>query len=150
MAALAHVKTTNQMRVGIIHNSEAPGLISKITKAAVEHLESSEAIAVLSKVLKEDTATKLINGKKKLSGFDIPGVEMSEFIKQVDAVDEDSFKVDTIFTDNVLRFSSGQRGFVVNGKVIGPLSDEEEFTVDDFELLEKLTMSQYGEKLVQA
>merc|ERR1712142_1014154 len=100
-----------------IHNSRSPGLISRITKAALEQLDSSEAVSVLSKVLKEDTATKLINGKKKLSGFDIPGVEMSDFIKQVDSVDEDSFKRDTIFTDNVLRFSSGQRGFVVNGKV---------------------------------
>ena len=34
--------------------------------------------------------------------------------------------------------------------MVGPLDVTEVLTVNDFELLEKLTMSQYGEKLVQA
>ena len=150
LAAIAHVKTTNQMRVFLVHNTQQPGLISRIAEAALTSLEPSEASAVLSKVLKPGTAEKLISGKKKLSGFDIPGVEMSDFIKKVEEIDEKVFKVHSIFAENVLRFSPGQRGMVVNGKVIGPLDDGEEFTVDDYELLEKLTMSQYGEKLVQA
>ena len=35
-------------------------------------------------------------------------------------------------------------------RMVGPLDATEVLTVNDFELLEKLTMSQYGEKLVQA
>ena len=150
LAALTHVKTTNQLRVGLIHNTNGPGLISKIAQAAMTSLDSSEAISVLSKVLKPSTATKLINGKKKLSDFDIPGLEMNELIKTVEGINDDLFKVHSIFVDSVLKFSSGQRGIVVNGKVIGPLDAEEQFTTDDFELLEKLTMAQYGEKLVQS
>ena len=150
LSAVVHVKTTNQMRVGLIHNTESPGLISRIAEAAVSTLDSGGAVAVLSKVLKHDTATKLTSGKKKLSGFDIPGVEMSEFIRNVDQISEDKFKMHRVFVENVLRFSPGQRGLIVNGKVFGALDDAEEFTVNDYELLEKLTMSQYGEKLVQA
>ena len=35
-------------------------------------------------------------------------------------------------------------------QVLGPLAPGEDLTVNDFDLLEKLTMSLYGEKLVQA
>ena len=149
LAALGHVKTTNQMRIGLIHNTDSPGLISKIAQAAVTNLDTAGANAVLSKVLKEDTAKKLVSGKKKLSGFDIPGVEMSQFIKEVETIDEEIFKVHHIFASEALKLGSS-RGLVVNGKVIGPLEQSEEINQNDFDLLEKLTMSQYGEKLVQA
>ena len=149
LAGLAHVKTTNQMRVGLVHNTASPGLISRIAQAALTTLDSAGASAVLSKVLKEDTATKLVAGKKKLSGFDIPGVEMGQFIKEVENIDEEVFKVHQMFAMDTLKVGSS-RGLVVNGKVIGPMEEEEEISLSDFDLLEKLTMSQYGDKLVQA
>ena len=150
LSALVQVKRTNQMRIGLIHNTESPGLISKIAQAAVSTLEPAESSAVLSKVLKEDTASKLVAGKKKLSGFDIPGVEMSKFIKEVEkTTDDDLFQVHRLFASQDLKLADG-RGLVVNGKIIGPLAAEEEINTNDLELLEKLTMSQYGEKLVQA
>ena len=149
LSALGQVKTTNQMRIGLIHNTPSPGLISKIAQAAVTTLDTAESSAVLSKVLKEDTASKLVAGKKKLSGFDIPGVEMSQFIKEVEETDEDLFTVHRLFATEDLKLGDS-RGLVVNGKIIGPLAAEEEINTEDFDLLEKLTMSQYGDKLVQA
>ena len=149
LSALGQVKTTNQMRIGLIHNTPSPGLISKIAQAAVTTLDTAESSAVLSKVLKEDTASKLVAGKKKLSGFDIPGVEMSQFIKEVEETDEDLFTVNRLFATEDLKLGDS-RGLVVNGKIIGPLAAEEEINTEDFDLLEKLTMSQYGDKLVQA
>ena len=149
LSALGQVKTTNQMRIGLIHNTPSPGLISKIAQAAVTTLDTAESSAVLSKVLKEDTASKLVAGKKKLSGFDIPGVEMSQFIKEVEETDEDLFTVHRLFATEDLKLGDS-RGLVVNGKIIGPLATEEEINTEDFDLLEKLTMSQYGDKLVQA
>ena len=91
LAAVAHVKTTNQVRVWIIHNTGKPGLLSRVVEAAIISLDSSEAISVISKVLKPSTATKLVSGKKKLYDFDIPGVEMSEFIKTVEELSEEVF-----------------------------------------------------------
>ena len=149
LSALGQVKTTNQMRIGLIHNTPSPGLISKIAQAAVTTLDTAESSAVLSKVLKEDTASKLVAGKKKLSGFDIPGVEMSQFIKEVEETDEDLFTVHRLFATEDLKLGDS-RGLVVNGKIIGPLAVEEEINTEDFDLLEKLMMSQYGDKLVQA
>jgi len=149
-SAVSHVKSTNQMRVGFIHNTPNPGMISKAAEAAVRNLGSSAACSLLSKILKEDTAKKLMDGKKKLADYDIPGVEMNDFIKQMDELDEELFKIHRIFVKNVLAFDESKIGMITNGKVIGPLDENEELTNNDFDLLEKLTMSQYGEKLVQA
>eukprot|EP00090_Calanus_glacialis_P019622 TRINITY_DN3011_c0_g1_i1.p1 TRINITY_DN3011_c0_g1~~TRINITY_DN3011_c0_g1_i1.p1 ORF type:complete len:1524 (+),score=468.92 TRINITY_DN3011_c0_g1_i1:46-4617(+) len=149
-AAVSHVKSTNQMRVGFVHNTPNPGMISRAVEAAVRNLGSSAAVSLLSKILKEDTANKLMEGKKKLADYDIPGVEMNDFIKQMEEIDDELFKIHRTFVKNVLAFDESKIGVVTNGKVIGPLGDKEDLTNNDFDLLEKLTMSQYGEKLVQA
>ena len=149
-AAVSHVKSTNQMRLAVVHNSPNPGLISRASEAALRNLGGSAANALLTKILKEDTATKLLNGKKKLSDYDIPGVEMKEFVSQMEGISDDLFKIHISFVTKVLKFETSKIGVLTNGKVIGPLEDNEELTNNDFDLLEKLTMSQYGEKLVQA
>ena len=57
-AAVSHVKSTNQMRLAVVHNSPNPGLISRASEAALRNLGGSAANALLTKILKEDTATK--------------------------------------------------------------------------------------------
>lgn len=47
----------------------------------------------------------------------------------------------------VLNMELGTRAVLCNGRVIGPLDDNEEFTNDDFSLLERFSQSNYGEKL---
>merc|ERR1719369_1578921 len=39
---------------------------------------------------------------------------------------------------------------VTNGRILGPLEPKEELTINDLDLLEKLTMAHYGDKMVQA
>ena len=60
----------------------------------------------------------------------------------------DVFEVHATFCKNALGMRPGQSAVVVNGKLIGPLDEKEHFGADDFNLLEKFTMSQYGEKMV--
>jgi len=100
--------------------------------------------------LKEETVTKLMNGKKKLVDYDIPGVEMNSLVAKAEEIGNDLFQIYNAFASGVLGFQPGQIGVVSNGRVVGPLNSDETFTSNDFDLLEKLTMSQYGEKLVQA
>jgi len=149
-AAVSHVKSSTQVRVGLIHNTGKPGFISKTVEAAVRSLDSSAASAFLAKLLKEDTVIKLISGKKQLGDYDIPGVDMEELKAATLEVKEELFAVHSLFVSNVLVFTSGQIGVVTNGRILGPLDSNEELTSNDFDLLEKLTMGQYGEKLVQA
>ncbi|GAA6065467.1 UDP-glucose:glycoprotein glucosyltransferase 2 isoform X1, partial [Tachysurus ichikawai] len=45
------------------------------------------------------------------------------------------------FCQEVLKMKAGQTAVVSNGRVLGPFAEEEEFSMDDFHLLEKLTLS---------
>lgn len=42
---------------------------------------------------------------------------------------------------------ASQRGVVANGRVLGPLDDDENFLIEDFSLLERFTSSSYLEKI---
>lgn len=50
----------------------------------------------------------------------------------------------------VLGFPAGARGIVCNGRVLGPLEADEDFTPDDFALLERFTMSVHVDKIYAA
>ena len=65
-------------------------------------------------------------------------------------LDEDVFAVHRIYAAKVLKLKPSQQAVITNGRMIGPLEEGEVLSINDFELLEKLTMSQYGDKLVQA
>ena len=147
-AAVSHIKTSSLMRVAVVHNAEKVGPVSKMVQAAVETLDVKAAKHLLQKVLKEDTVQKLASGKKKLTDYDIPGVDMKEFSKAVDSMGDDIFSIHSTFASTALSMKPGQNAVVTNGKLIGPLDEKEQFGTDDFNLLEKFTMSQYGEKMV--
>ena len=94
--AVSHVKSSSLMRVGVIQNvgeKEKVGLISKIVKAAFSVLDNAGAKNLLSKVLKEDTVKKLLNGKKKLADYDIPGADMSALVKAVEEIADKDFEI---------------------------------------------------------
>ena len=46
-----------------------------------------------------------------------------------------------------VKVSPESRAVIINGKLVGPLRDDEEFTAGDFNLLEKYSMNLYGNKL---
>merc|ERR1719334_948943 len=149
-AGIVHVKASGQMRLALVHSNPRAGMLSRTVEAAVRSLDSSAAAAMLAKILKEDTVKKLVTGKKQLADYDIPGVEMDKVEQAVKDLKDVVFKVRHRFATNVIGFTAGQIGLLTNGRLLGPLDEGEELTVNDFDLLEKLTMSQYGAKLVEA
>ena len=149
--ALAQLKSSNQLRVGIIFNSAEPGFATKVTRAALESQTSNTGLRnILGKILKEDTLKSLQNGKKKLEDYDIPGADMEALIKAFNAEKStDMLDIHQIFVKKGLTgFDVGQNGILLNGRIIGPLKSGEHFGVDDFNLLDKFSMSSFGEKLV--
>lgn len=54
-----------------------------------------------------------------------------------------------VFVTSVLKFKPGQRGVVTNGRVFGPLEEDETFVVDDFALLDRIFFNNFAEKIVQ-
>lgn len=53
------------------------------------------------------------------------------------------------YIKTVLNLEKGARAIVCNGQLIGPLDDDEEFTNEDFSLLERFTQSTYDDKLLK-
>lgn len=51
------------------------------------------------------------------------------------------------YVKTVLNMETGVRAVLCNGRIIGPLDSSEEFTSEDFSLLERFSQSTYGEKL---
>ena len=101
---------------------------------------------------KECTVTALESGSKSVTDYDIPGADMKALKDRMAQLESDPevFNVHKEFVSSCLDgFSKGVRGVVLNGKIIGPLDDEEGFDVDDFELLDKFSLNTFGEKLVQ-
>ena len=100
------------------------------------------------KILKEETLKNLQNGKKKLEDYDIPGADMEALIKAFSVENSDVFSIHEIFVKKALNFEPGQNGILLNGRIIGPFRESENFGADDFNLLDKFSMSGFGEKLV--
>merc|ERR1719391_997571 len=76
---------------------------------------------------------------------------MKQFVEKIKGLEGDEvFKVHRLYAEKVLKLAAGQTAILVNGRMVGPLGEKDALTSNDFDLLEKLTMSQYGEKLVQA
>lgn len=55
-----------------------------------------------------------------------------------------------VYCQRVLKFKSGVTSVLTNGRVFGPLEDDELFTADDFNLLDKINQQQYITKVKEA
>lgn len=70
----------------------------------------------------------------------------SEIASHVEA-QELSLKMLRVYCQRVLGFKAGERGVVANGRILGPFDNDENFTVEDFSLLERFSSSTYLEKI---
>lgn len=55
-----------------------------------------------------------------------------------------------VYSQRVLQLKASQNAVVSNGKIIGPLNENESFTVDDFALIERLHNFLHGDKIRKA
>ena len=63
---------------------------------------------------------------------------------------EKATKIHQIYTRQVIKLQAEQAAVISNGRVIGSFNDNETFTQDDFALLERYSLSSYGDKLLEA
>lgn len=59
-------------------------------------------------------------------------------------------KMIRVYCQRVLKFKSGATSVIINGKIFGPLDDNESFTTDDFSLLDKINQQQYISKVKES
>ncbi|XP_076324138.1 UDP-glucose-glycoprotein glucosyltransferase isoform X3 [Tachypleus tridentatus] len=149
-SALAHLKTSQEVRLGVIFNPTIPlkpGVISKAIHSALSSLEQNTAKLFINKLLKEANIKAIEAGNKTLLDFAVSNMNTETFLEVLESDVTETFARHSTFSKNVLGLSSGRRAVVANGRVYGPFDEEEKFSEDDFSLLEKYSMNTYGTKL---
>nr|XP_009665676.1 PREDICTED: UDP-glucose:glycoprotein glucosyltransferase 2 isoform X3 [Struthio camelus australis] len=148
--ALKHLKTSRHTRLGILNNpsskiKEDNTAIARGILTAFLTQNNSSLKSFLSKLTKEETAKSLADGTKIVK-FLIPGMNDDTFEKKYNTLGLDIIKTHQMFCQEVLKLLPGQMAVMSNGRILGPL-DENEFYAEDFHLLEKITYSTSAEKI---
>ncbi|XP_076401678.1 UDP-glucose:glycoprotein glucosyltransferase 2 isoform X1 [Peromyscus maniculatus bairdii] len=147
--ALEHMETSVHSRLGIIYNptskiNEENTVISRGILAAFLTHKNSLLRRFLRKLAKEETAEAIYSGDK-IKTFLIMGMDKNAFEKKYNTVGVNTFRTHQLFCQDVLQLQPGKTGIVSNGRFLGPLL--EEFYLEDFHLIEKITFSNSIEKI---
>uniref|UniRef100_G1K9V9 UDP-glucose glycoprotein glucosyltransferase 2 n=1 Tax=Anolis carolinensis TaxID=28377 RepID=G1K9V9_ANOCA len=150
LTALKHLKTSSHVQFGIVNNptskiTEDSTVIARAILAALLTQKNTTLKNFLSRILKEETAVALATGTK-IKKFIVPGMDGNSFEKKYHSMGVDIIQAHWIFCQEVLRLLPGQMATISNGRIIGPLY-ENEFGAEDFDLLEKVTLSSGAVKI---
>nr|XP_045001230.1 UDP-glucose:glycoprotein glucosyltransferase 2 [Jaculus jaculus] len=147
--ALTHMKTSVHSRLGIIYNptskiNEENTTISRGILAAFLTHKNSLLMSFLKNLAKEETSAAIYSGVK-MKTFLSKGMDKNAFEKKYNTIGVHIFRTHQLFCQDVLKLKSGEMGVVSNGKFFGPLN--ENFYMEDFHLLEKITFSNLVQKI---
>lgn len=91
------------------------------------------------------TSTVLEWLEKKSTENSIPS-EINEILSE----SELHMKMLRVYSQRVLQLKASQAAVISNGKILGPLNENEVFAVDDFALIERLHSFLHGDKIREA
>ncbi|XP_074845374.1 UDP-glucose:glycoprotein glucosyltransferase 2 isoform X2 [Carettochelys insculpta] len=148
--ALKHLKSSSHTRLGIVNNplskiTDDNTAVARAILTAFLTQKNNSLKSFLSKIAKEETAKALAKGTK-IKKFLVPGMDDSTFEKKYNTLGVDIIQTQQMYCQEVLKLLPGQMAVVSNGRVLGPLN-ENEFHTEDFHLLEKITLSTSAEKI---
>uniref|UniRef100_A0A8C7XD53 UDP-glucose ceramide glucosyltransferase-like 1 n=1 Tax=Oryzias sinensis TaxID=183150 RepID=A0A8C7XD53_9TELE len=149
--AIRHMKTSNNVRLGMINNPSAnpSAETSRVTRAiwtAMQTQSANNAKNFITKMTKEETAAALEKGVD-IADFSVGGMDLPLFRSAYDSPKFDFLLSHAAYCRDVLKLKKGQRAVISNGRVIGPLEEEEVFNQDDFLLLENIILKTSGERI---
>lgn len=134
---LKYVKSNSGVRLTFIPNSDkSEALKGKKDNNAIvwSMLNTFESKEATEKVL------TFLEGDEKVPD------SVKGFLKAAEL----HLKMLRVYCQRVLKFKSGATSVITNGKIFGPLDDNELFTTDDFSLLDKINQQQYISKVKEA
>ncbi|KAG7229211.1 hypothetical protein INR49_013154 [Caranx melampygus] len=149
--AIRHMKTSNNVRLGMINNpSTGPSAqtspVARAIWAAMQTQSANNAKNFITKMAKEETATALQKGVD-IGEFAVGGMDVSLFKEAYDGPKFDFLLSHAAYCRDVLKLKKGQRAVISNGRIIGPLEEDEVFNQDDFLLLESIILKTSGERI---
>uniref|UniRef100_A0A8C1EHC6 UDP-glucose ceramide glucosyltransferase-like 1 n=1 Tax=Cyprinus carpio carpio TaxID=630221 RepID=A0A8C1EHC6_CYPCA len=161
--AIRHMKTSNNVRLGVINNpSENPSneksLIARAIWGAMQTQTANNAKNFITKMAKEETAQALYGGSDiadcdglfALGYFTIAavnGMDVPLFKSAYESPNVNFLLAHSAYCRDVLKLQKGQRAVISNGRIIGPLEEGEIFNQDDFLLLESIILKTSGERI---
>uniref|UniRef100_A0A4W6FY48 UDP-glucose ceramide glucosyltransferase-like 1 n=1 Tax=Lates calcarifer TaxID=8187 RepID=A0A4W6FY48_LATCA len=137
LSALKHQKASPGVRVGVIDNptgkpSEDNTVLYRAIWASFLTQKNKATSEFVQKLLKEESSQLL-----PVKGYEfIIGCQTDLLTGLLDFI-----RSQQLFCRDVLKLSPGERAVISNGRILGPFEEKEEFTVEDFHLLEKITLS---------
>ncbi|CAJ1079457.1 UDP-glucose:glycoprotein glucosyltransferase 2 [Xyrichtys novacula] len=149
--ALKHVKASPGVRVGVIDNpsgkpTEDNTVLYRAIWAALLTQKNKAAAEFVQKLLKEESSLLLQQGTK-MKDLLMQGMDEDAFEKKFNTMEVDFIRSQQLYCREVLKLRPGQRAVISNGRILGPFEEQEEFSVDDFHLLEKITFNGAAEKV---
>uniref|UniRef100_A0A4W6FZU3 UDP-glucose ceramide glucosyltransferase-like 1 n=1 Tax=Lates calcarifer TaxID=8187 RepID=A0A4W6FZU3_LATCA len=151
LSALKHVKASPGVRVGVIDNptgkpSEDNTVLYRAIWASFLTQKNKATSEFVQKLLKEESSQLLPQGTR-MKDLLMQGMDVDAFEKKFNTLEVDFIRSQQLFCRDVLKLSPGERAVISNGRILGPFEEKEEFTVEDFHLLEKITLSGSAEKV---
>uniref|UniRef100_A0A914ZER9 UDP-glucose:glycoprotein glucosyltransferase 1 n=3 Tax=Parascaris TaxID=6254 RepID=A0A914ZER9_PARUN len=149
--SIKHLKHSHATRVGFINNpkdveeASRPNSISMLMNAAARLLPPTQAKQFITKLVKEEIASKLIDRSIKVEDIAVNGMDVEFFRKELKQLTADEIVADAKFAEKALNLQPAERAVVANGLLVGPLLEEEIFEESDVQLLEKLMLSRNAE-----
>uniref|UniRef100_A0A3Q2EG56 UDP-glucose ceramide glucosyltransferase-like 1 n=1 Tax=Cyprinodon variegatus TaxID=28743 RepID=A0A3Q2EG56_CYPVA len=145
--ALKH-KSSPGLRVGVINNpsgklSEDNTVVYRAVWASLLTQKNKAASEFAQKLLKEESS-QLLHQETKIKDL---GMDLDAFEKKFNTLELDFIRSQQMFCQDVLKLRPGQRAVISNGRILGPFEEHEEFTAEDFNLLERITLSGSAEKV---
>uniref|UniRef100_A0A3P9N2B0 UDP-glucose ceramide glucosyltransferase-like 1 n=1 Tax=Poecilia reticulata TaxID=8081 RepID=A0A3P9N2B0_POERE len=150
--ALKHVVSiVHSLRVGVIDNpsgkpSEDNTVLYRAVWASLLTQKNKAAAQFAQKLLKEESSLLLQQGTK-MKDLGMEGMDLDAFEKKFNTLEVDFIRSQQMFCRDVLKLRPGQQAVISNGRILGPFEEQEEFTMEDFHLLERITLSGSAEKV---
>uniref|UniRef100_A0A8C2XGP4 UDP-glucose ceramide glucosyltransferase-like 1 n=1 Tax=Cyclopterus lumpus TaxID=8103 RepID=A0A8C2XGP4_CYCLU len=145
------IHASTSLRVGVIDNpsgkpSDDNTVLYRAIWASLLTQKNKAAAEFVQKLLREESSQLLQKGTK-MKDLLMQGMDRDAFEKKFNTLEVDFIRSQQLFCRDVLKLSPGQQAVISNGRILGPFEEQEEFTVEDFQLLEKITLSSSAEKV---
>ncbi|CAF1440898.1 unnamed protein product [Rotaria sp. Silwood1] len=152
--ALTYLKSHTHARLGLLASFDSesqPGShpITKAVYTAIRLLSPPIARTFILKLLKDENIIEdLLTKRKTWSDVTISGLSSQTLEHEIATFNDNIFQSHSIFIQHGLHLLRGSRLVLVNGRILGPLDNHEQFTEDDFILLDKHLSTTMNDRLI--
>ncbi|AWP13176.1 putative UDP-glucose:glycoprotein glucosyltransferase 2 [Scophthalmus maximus] len=149
--ALKHMKASPGVRVGVMDNPggkprEDNTVLYRAIWASFLTQKNKATVEFVQKLLREESSQLLQQGTK-MKDLLMQDMDVDAFEKKFNTLEVDFIRSQQLFSRDVMKLRPGDRAVISNGRILGPFEEHEEFTVEDFHLLEKITQGGSAEKV---